>query len=190
MRELDAKEKRIKSLEQIIEQNKEFCEQLEKKVKNFEQRVESETKETESALTMQLMAHLFEFCQLFRTDDAIDDARRQQKVCRLLDASEDLLNCASILVASNPLPNQPIRSNQLNALNQSEAPAAHWSPRAPGMPQSRDLDSESDDLWSEPDRKASRARIGLSEFPVEHVAENRRRSGLSRRRRLQSVGEP
>ena len=106
-KELDLKEKRIQTLERILEQNKEFSEDLQKKIKELEEKEKSleketknESKETQNALTMQLMSHLFDFCQLFRNADDRDDDRRQQRVCRLLDASEDLLNCASILVTS------------------------------------------------------------------------------------------
>ncbi|XP_054160163.1 uncharacterized protein LOC128958342 isoform X2 [Oppia nitens] len=84
-------------------------------------------------LARELANHLSRFVQSVQSNDS-------RLPHHLIDASEDLLNCASVLVtpANDVTTEQPI-----------------------GRPIA-DEDDESDDVWSEPDREASRVRIGLS----------------------------
>ncbi|CAG2113908.1 unnamed protein product [Medioppia subpectinata] len=91
--------------------------------------------EESKQLSLSLIQNLQEFCRLFR-DDNEDDRRREQRLCRLLDRSEDLLNCAQILVTKRESDERVER----RALRES---------------------SDESDIWSEPDRDVSRARIGL-----------------------------
>ena len=92
-------ERRLSSLQ---EENRRLADAL---VAEKQNRMSSEVLSEEKTLLFQLMSHLFEFCQLFRSNDSLedDDKRRNERLCRLLNSSEDLLNCASILVTSNAL---------------------------------------------------------------------------------------